>query len=439
MNPDSSQVFFKLFPGDSLPVFTGRLDDLTLFYAPGYLAAAREREAEEIRQILSGEIPFGNLTAGELVNAAASARAEWAVIHDPDRWKPVCLTVYSSLACDLACSYCFAGKAHSSHAILSERLIRESAREVIENCAQENLPFTAVFHGGGEPAMDPRLRDLLTALRSMSEKSGVPFRSYIATNGVMSEETAHWIAVNFDMIGLSVDGPPEIQNVQRPTKYGEATSGIVERTASILKKHQKTLSVRCTILPENYGKMQKIAAYFTEILKADEIHIEPAYLRGSSPSSELADEFCEYYLSLKRLLGSRLTFSGCRIGEIHGRYCQIFRQVMHLVPPAGCSACFVLSSQTEAEKNGLELNVGHLGQVFERLTAEDPACSDCFNRYHCARSCPDICPALTPELRDAGSFRCSVNRTLAEAELLQTAKTRLAGFAEQYGFAGTTL
>ena len=108
MSPDNASVFFKVLPGESLPVFSGKLDDLTLFYAPGYLAAARKKEAEEIRQIMSGEIPFGNLLAGNLINAAASAQSAWAMRHDPERYEPVCLTVYTSLACNLKCSYCIA-------------------------------------------------------------------------------------------------------------------------------------------------------------------------------------------------------------------------------------------------------------------------------------------------------------------------------------------
>ena len=439
MSPVDRSDFFKVLPGEELPIFSGKLDDLTLFYAPGYLAAAREKEAEEICQILSGEIPFGNLIAADLINAAASARSRRAVQQDPAYYQPTCLTLYTSLSCNLACCYCFAEKAHAPNLILPENLIREAAQEVLKNCAAQGVPFTAVFHGGGEPTQDPRLREILTDLRRMSEENGVPFHSYIAANGVMSEEMAHWVAENFDEVGLSVDGPPEIQNAQRPLRQGEPTSEIVERTASILKKYQNKLSVRCTVLPENYQKMPEIAAYFSETLQADEIHIEPAYSRGDGPSAELADEFCEQYISLKRRLGPRLSFSGSRIREIHGRSCQIFRQVLHLVPPGVCSACFALSSQKEAEQNGLLLKRDQMELVFERLSAEDPACEVCFNRYHCARGCPDVCPALTQEPEDAGSFRCRVSRTLAEAELLDLARGSLADMACQYGYAGVKL
>ena len=431
--------FFKVLLERSLPVFIGKLDDLTLFYAPGYLAAARKKEAEETIQILSGEIPFGNMLAAELIRAAGSAQSALAVQQDPEFFQPTCLTLYSSLACNLACSYCFAEEARVPSLNLSDQLIRDAAAEVLVNCVRQEVPFTAVFHGGGEPMRDPRLREILSDLRRMSEGYAVPFRSYIATNGVMSEEEAHWMAVNFDDIGLSVDGPPEIQNGRRPLRGGGPSSEIVERTASVLKRHQKKLSVRCTILPENFRKMSEIAAYFSETLKADEVHIEPVYSRGNGLSPELADEFSERYLELKCRLGPRLVFSGSRTGEVHGRYCQIFRQVLHLVPPGGRSACFAVSSKNEAEQKGLLSDRDRLGPLSACLSREDPECMSCFNRYHCARGCPEVCPVLADGSRDFGSFRCRVSRAVAEGELLDLASRSLADAAGRYGYAGIKL
>ena len=93
MSPDKHSDFFKVLPDEELPIFSGKAEDLTLFYAPGFLAAAREKEAEEIRMILSGEYPFGNPIAGNLINAAAEACSAWAYDHSPDHYKPVGLPV----------------------------------------------------------------------------------------------------------------------------------------------------------------------------------------------------------------------------------------------------------------------------------------------------------------------------------------------------------
>ena len=435
--------------GESLPVFFRQAGDLTLFYAPGYLAAAGPKEAAEILSILSGEIPFGNRTAHYLLQAALSAQDEWRRMHDADLYRPTCLMLYTSLACSLNCTYCFAEQHHDTGLQLSEELILHAAREVLANCAEKALPFTVVFHGGGEPSLDPRLPALLTELRTLSERERLPFVSYIATNGVMGPEKARWIAENFSGIGLSVDGPPDIQDPQRPLRSGCGSSGIVERTAAVFREIQGHLTVRVTVMPENFRRIPEIAAWCREKLGADEIRMEPVYHRGTD--EDLAEEFCTYFLQASRAAedpGSggmsveggksrrrtKLSCSTVRIHEIHGRYCQIFRQVLHLVPPAGRSACFLISSQTEAR--GKKLDRPADKAVFDRLAREDPACEHCFNRFHCARGCPDVCPASDDGFRDAGSFRCRVSRTLAEAELLRTAERLLFEPARKYGCAG---
>ena len=432
---------FRQIEGESLPIFMRNVEELTLFYAPGYLAAAGKRNAAEIRQILSGEIPFGDPEYSELIRFASSACSEWAEIHDPASYRPVCLTVYSSPVCNLKCTYCFAESARRSLSELGTEFILKSAREVLENCRESEAPFTAVFHGGGEPSLDPRMPELLTKLKAMSELAGVPFFSYIATNGVMDAEKARWIAEHFDTVGLSVDGPPEIQNAQRPLRSGGESAPFVERTASILKEIQGRLNVRVTVPPEKFARIPKIAEYCAGMLHADEIHVEPVYCRGAGPDPDLAEEFCRGYAHAKHTLeadGVRMTFSGSRVGEIHGRYCQIFRRVLHLVPPHGTSPCFVLSSESEVERAHFCFEQDGITD-HSRLIPEDPQCLGCFNRYHCARGCPDVCPALPGDLHDAGSFRCRVSRILAEAELMETARRQLFVPARRYGYAGIKL
>ena len=437
----TDQPLFHQIGGESLPIFTRQFEELTLFYAPGYLAAARDAEAAEILGLLSGELPFdheGTVSPGivtlELIHHAQNAVQQWHALHDPENYKPLCLTLYTALACNLHCTYCFAEPERESNLRLSRGQIMDAAKIILANCKEEQKSFTAVFHGGGEPSLDPRLPELLAALKTVSMQEQVPFYSYLATNGVMPEETAVLLAQNFDRIGLSVDGPPDIQNRQRPLRGGGETSAIIERTAGIIREIQGHLTIRATVLPESYSRIPEIVSYCREVLHADEVRMEPAYRQDLDLSA--ADEFCEYFLQAKAR-ASGLSYSGSRLDEIHGRYCHCFRQVLQLVPPDGCSVCFAVSSRAEAEKRGLHFPWSR--DTFEMLSAEDPECLHCFNRFHCSRGCPDICPAQNSGTHDYGSFRCRVNRTLAEAELQRTAEVWLLEYAREYGFAGVKM
>ena len=427
---------FQQIEGVSLPVFSREDGELTLFYAPGYLAAARTREAAEITGILCGELPFGeDMTPHYLVRAAVSAQEIWRRMHDPENYRPTCLMLYSALDCNLSCSYCFAKAARQEGVRLSKELILAAAREVAANCREKGEPFTAVFHGGGEPSLDPRLPDLLADLQWICKKADVPFRSYIATNGIMDPEKARWIRAHFDMVGISADGPPELQNRQRPLRNGSESFRILERTINNISRDPEDLSFRVTVLPENFRRIPEIAAYCAEKFGAEEIHVEPVYHQHIS--ADLADDFCDSFLKAQAETPARIVCSGTRIREVHGRYCQIFRQVLHLVPPAGTSACFAVSSQEEAEEKQMDTVPDEA--LFERLSREDPGCEHCFNRFHCARGCPDVCPASSCDVGDTGSFRCRVSRRLAEAELLGIAERLLFEPARKYGYAGVKL
>ena len=437
----TERLQFRQIEGEALPIFTRQFEELTLFYAPGYLAAAREAEAAEILGLLSGELPFdfertvspGAVTL-ELIRFAQNAENQWNSLLNPENYKPLCLTLYTSLTCNLHCTYCFAEPERDSALQLSREHIMNAAKRILSNCREEQKSFTAVFHGGGEPTMDPRLPELLADLKTMSMQEQVPFYSYLATNGVMPEERAVLFAKTFDQIGLSVDGPPDIQNRQRPLRSGGNTSAFVERSAGIIRDLQGQLTVRVTVLPENFSRIPEITSYCREVLHADAIRMEPAYRQDADLSA--ADEFCENFLKAKECAPG-LSYSGSRPDEIHGRFCHCFRRVLQLVPPEGVSACFAVSSVAEAEKKGVNLPWDR--KIFETLSAEDPECIGCFNRFHCSRGCPDICPARCSELQDFGSFRCRVNRTLTEAELLRTAKVWLLDYAREYGFAGVKM
>ena len=53
-----------------------------------------------------------------------------------------------------------------------------------------------------------------------------------------------------------------------------------------------------------------------------------------------------------------------------------------------------------------------------------PECADCFNRYHCARECPDQCPLDCDPDRGQSlepGFRCQVQKATALAMLRETA------------------
>ena len=92
-----------------------------------------------------------------------------------------------------------------------------AAELVAKNCRRKEHRFYVAFHGGGEPTLhEERLKQSLERVETVARDQRVELFRYIATNGVMPGSTALWLSSHFDLVGLSCDGPPHIQNHQRP-------------------------------------------------------------------------------------------------------------------------------------------------------------------------------------------------------------------------------
>jgi sulfatase maturation enzyme AslB (radical SAM superfamily) len=447
------QPFYKI-KECSFPVFRQDLAEVSLFYAPGYLVLTDHDHAEDFNAQLAAPLPSLHMAA-RLREHSLAAMQDWENTFKAKPLAPLCLTLYTSQNCNLNCSYCFSQEKNAfSDANLELEFIRQSAEEVAANCKNAKVPFTLVIHGGGEPTMDARLPDILSVVDKVADHYQLEHFHYLATNGVMSEEQAHWAVQNFDEIGLSCDGPADIQATQRPLKNGLRSTAHVERTAAIIRRAGKPLHIRATITSRSLERMPEIAAYLCTSLKASEVRIEPVFQGGRThPDNNIpadqAEQFCASFLEARRVAAASGTgwfYSGSRLEDIHGRYCQIFRNVLNLVPGNGISACFKTSGRSQAQDWGMEIglhdnagfavNPERVDKLQQILITDDPICESCVNRFHCTRGCPDYCPAVCGSGTD--QFRCRLNRMLTTA-LLQERATKLAPVLRQNPIIGSVI
>jgi len=268
---------------------------------------------------------------------------------------------------------------------------------------------------------------------------GVERLGYVATNGVMSESKAAWLARRFDWVGLSCDGPADIQDAHRPRWDGRPTAVPVERTARMLNAAGKRPYVRATITRLNVRRQVEMVEYFCDRLRPQEIHFEPVYRGGRAGLAaglgplEAAD-FVAHFLQARRKARAYrvpLLFTGCRLDTVHGPYCNVFRDVLNLLPGGAATACFKHCTLEQARARGMV--VGALDEssgrfVIDQQRVQDlrrqldhtpPGCGECFNRFHCVGECPDTCPAedRAPET----TWRCQVQKAIAAATLLEVA------------------
>jgi sulfatase maturation enzyme AslB (radical SAM superfamily) len=457
----------------TLPVF--RLDDAgrAILYTPGQAIATAPSLAAEVEKALGpGDVaasPEARRLAELLERRGRAALAGWHALAEK-RFEPECLTLYLSNRCNLACSYCYAAPADESRArqrlrmysgdgssaefpILSEAVVCAAARLVAKNCARKAKPLTLVFHGGGEPTLHfsllVRLREQIDAI---ARDHGIGVWAYIATHGVLAEDRARFLAAHFSLIGLSCDGPPDVQNKNRPTASGAATAAVVERTARVFAEAGAAFVVRATVTPANVRRQTDIVEYACERLMARSLRFEPAYhgrhtgRDGFRP--EHAEEFVEQFLLAReraRERGCELDVSGVRQDEIHGPYCNPLREVLQLTPDGVASACF-LSTGEDAPEDALmalgridprtgefEIDQRRAAELRRRAARVPARCESCLNVFHCARDCPDVCViSASPADEQREGFRCRVQKTLGRIRVAQMA-------AQTWGDAWTTM
>lgn len=456
-NPTQIQgePFSRLHP--HLPVFGVSVSNQFAVYIPGHICAVPEEQFHDLARHWSDPTytasQYTVLLAKQLLKLAQSVEAKWTA----DQMRPFTperLTVYLSDQCNAQCIYCYAAsprqRSHASevHRNLetSPEAILSAGRYVADACVKHNTPFRLTLHGGGEPTLHwETLQWIVHQTKKLTHERGLDWKGHIATNGLVSEDRANWIADHFSSVSLSHDGPPDIHNTQRPRPDGRPTLALVERTLHILQDKAVPLYIRTTLLPAHVQRQQEIVQYLSHQCHATNIHLEPLYQvrdranKGFQPSD--ASLFVEHFQEAKAWAGDHnvtLSLSGTRIQELHGPYCNTLRHTLHIIPGDVATACFFTTNKESAMKtHGVIGQWDRTNDTFILDMAKIDAhrrsayhlpksCRDCLCAYHCTRGCPTQC-CSTGKARDpALLFHCHVSQLLVLHEIrnvLEAART----------------
>lgn len=437
-----------------LPIFELRGNGTAAIYVPGYVFAMPDKETGALTSVFQKVVPASPQLAEiatQLETYALAATTAWQELRDRP-FEPLCLTIYPSNQCQLGCIYCYAvgphgqrgpGRGSGRVSSISLRMVEGAARTVAENCKRRRKPFDLVLHGGGEPTLHWNvLKRIVAVVKRIAKSCDLTLRSYISTNGVISTDQARWLGLHIDHISLSTDCVPEIQNTQRPFLDGRPTSENVERTASVLRSIGARFSVRCTVTHDTVHRQVEMLTAMNARFGVREFYFEPVYRSHGKEGCALntaADAACfvDHLLAAQQIakaLDCELQYSGVRLDEIHGPYCNVLRDVLQLTPDGAAMSCFISTGSTggmnaacqigrwDPAKGTFQFDQSRIHTLQERTTEIPRQCHNCHNIYHCARECPDKCPVhANTAFAPVGGFRCQVQRQLSCAWILDAA------------------
>jgi uncharacterized protein len=184
--------------------------------------------------------------------------------------------------CNLDCKYCF---------FLSKEVLYPGSRfrmpdDVLEAYIQQLLashqvPEVTIAWQGGEPTlMGLEFFERSVELAEKYRKPGQRILHTMQTNGTLLDDEwcAFFKAHNF-LIGLSVDGPPQMHDAYRRDKGGQGTFHRVARGWELLNKHQVDANILCTVHAANADHPVEVYRFFRDELGANAAPDAPLFLQ----------------------------------------------------------------------------------------------------------------------------------------------------------------
>ncbi|QDA30443.1 SPASM domain-containing protein [Thermococcus indicus] len=193
---------------------------------------------------------------------------------------PTSVALYLTSACNFKCVYCY----EQQHGIPLFMIRDENdADGIIEFLLSRGSSKLSVGFFGGEPLLNFRmLRYIAETLSRRAASRGKTVNFSITTNGYLITPSVvdFFKRFRFNVV-LSMDGPREIQNHNRPTKTGDPTFDVVMKNLRLLLTSGVPVTVRATILPEQIDRYFEIFRFFVEN-GVRSVHIEPASIGSDS-------------------------------------------------------------------------------------------------------------------------------------------------------------
>lgn len=177
--------------------------------------------------------------------------------------KPFSLLIKPASAdCNLRCEYCFyldhlcGGKETRMNDATLETLVRGYM-----GTAQPQ--YSLAFQGGEPTLMGLPFFRKLVALEEKYAPRGARIANALQTNGTLiDDETAAFFGEYRFLLGVSMDGPPELHDAYRKTPRGGGSHQLVERGLERLRKHRVEYNILVLVNSLTASRPEEVYRYF---------------------------------------------------------------------------------------------------------------------------------------------------------------------------------
>lgn len=163
--------------------------------------------------------------------------------------------------CNLRCTYCYAdgGTYGAVPCLLAPATARRAVRYLLDNSGDRGH-VTLIFFGG-EPLLNMQaVRAATREAISYGRSSGTEVHFSLTTNGtLLNPEIVSFLHANRVSVTVSMDGPRDIHDLNRPDESGHGTyNKIVSRLGPLLKDSPVPVVARATLVPDQWHRVVEV-------------------------------------------------------------------------------------------------------------------------------------------------------------------------------------
>jgi uncharacterized protein len=189
--------------------------------------------------------------------------------------------------CNIACDYCFyvgkgAGtlKQNKPQRHMDDATLVAYIRSYIVANPAAEIEFS---WQGGEPTLAGLAFFRKVVALQAAHARGKTIRNTIQTNGLLIDKAwAEFLAENRVLVGLSIDGPPQLHDLHRRSRTGRGMSEGVLRALDLLKKHCIEYNILAVVNATTAQHPLDVYRYLTGTLGAEFLQFIPVVERAGA-------------------------------------------------------------------------------------------------------------------------------------------------------------
>jgi uncharacterized protein len=341
--------------------------------------------------------------------------------------------------CNLDCEYCFFLSKEALYPgdrfRMADDLLDTYLRQVIES--QRSSEVTIAWQGGEPTLMGVDFFRRAIELAETHRRPDQTIAHTIQTNGtLLTDEWCELLAEHRFLVGISIDGPPELHDAYRVDKRGNPTFDKVVRGLELLQAHDVDVNVLCTVNAANQDHALDVYRFFRDELGTRHLQLIPIVERDNDTGYQEGDTVTDRSVDPDgwgRFLIA--IFDEWLRADVGSVFVQMFDAALASwvgAPPAVCIFGETCGDAVALEHNGDLYSCDHfveprhlLGNIAETHMVDLLAspqqrafgaakrdtlpryCRECDVRFACHGECPKNRFTLTPDGEPGLNYLCA--------------------------------